>query len=106
MAAETTVDNISNAALDSLGVQVSDPAVLSLTACSTTSQDSNSIVNMELRASVTAKGVLSAAVLLSTADIDKAVAAGIVSPAEVEAAQKAIKDGTLDQWRQRAEKDK
>ena len=52
---------------------------------------------------MTAKNVLVAAILLSTSDIEGAVAEGIVTPAEVHAAAKAIKDDTLDLWRQRAD---
>jgi len=55
---------------------------------------------------LTAEGVVLAAVLLSTADITAAVAEGLVTPAEVDAARAAIEDGTLDEWRQKAEQER
>lgn len=63
------------------------------------------ILTRQLPADVSAKGVLLAAVLLSTADITTAVENGLVTPAEVATAQQAMNDGTLDFWRQRAESD-
>jgi hypothetical protein len=45
--------------------------------------------------------VLAAAVLLAAGDIDKAVAAGVVTPAEVDAATASIAAGTLGLWRER-----
>lgn len=63
------------------------------------------ILTMKLPSDVSAKGVLLAAVLLSTSDIEAALAEGLVTPAEVDLAQAAIDDGLLDQWRQRAEQD-
>lgn len=65
----------------------------------------SAILNGPLPEDVTAKNVLAAAILLSTSDIDGAVAEGLVTPAEVDAAKVAIEDGTLDLWRQRAESD-
>lgn len=70
----------------------------------TASADST-ISTMTLPADVSARGVLLAAVLLSTSDIEGALAEGLVTPAEVDLAQAAIDDGMLDQWRQRAERD-
>lgn len=61
------------------------------------------ILTMELPADVSAEGVLLAAVLLSTSDVEGALAQGLVTPAEVNLAQAAIDDGLLDQWRERAE---
>jgi hypothetical protein len=55
---------------------------------------------------VTAEGVVLAAVLLTTADITAAVAEGLVTPAEVDAARAAIEDGTLDAWRVKAEQER
>lgn len=63
------------------------------------------ILTMSLPADVSAKGVLLAAVLLSTADIEAALSEGLVTPAEIDLAQTAIDDGLIDQWRQRAEQD-
>jgi hypothetical protein len=76
-----------------------------LTGCAAPSAEW-SIVSGDLPEDVTAKNVLVAAILLSTSDIDGAVAEGLVTPAEVDAAAAAIKDGTLDLWRQRAEADR
>lgn len=64
---------------------------------------SKNILTMELPSDVSARGVLLAAVLLSTADIEGALAEGLVTPAEVDFAQQAIDDGMLDHWRERAE---
>jgi hypothetical protein len=44
-------------------------------------------------------GVLLAAVLLATGDVGAAVAEGIVSPEEVDAAVAAVAAGDLDRWR-------
>lgn len=44
-------------------------------------------------------GVLLAAVLLATGDVTGAVAEGIVSPEEVDAAVAAVAAGDLDRWR-------
>lgn len=74
-------------------------------ATTTPSEKSHSvdIRTMELPADVSAQGVLLAAVLLSTADIEGALAEGLVTPAEVDFAQQAIDDRMLDHWRERAE---
>lgn len=77
-----------------------------MTGCTPASSAESSILSGDLPANVTAKNVLVAAVLLSTSDIDGAVAEGLVTPAEVDAAAAAIKNGTLDLWRQRAEADR
>lgn len=52
---------------------------------------------------VSAEGVVLAAVLLSTADIEASVAEGLVTPDEVDEARRAIAAGTLDEWRELAE---
>ncbi|MEO7372954.1 MAG: hypothetical protein ABIW36_03470 [Terrimesophilobacter sp.] len=77
-----------------------------MTGCAVAPSAESSILGGELPANVTAKNVLVAAILLSTADIDGAVAEGLVTPAEVDAAAAAIKNDTLDLWRQRAEADR
>ena len=77
-----------------------------MTGCAAAPSAESAIVSGQLPENVTAKNVLVAAILLSTSDIDGAVAEGLVTPAEVDAATKAIKDGTLDLWRQRAESDR
>ncbi|WP_157156743.1 hypothetical protein [Diaminobutyricimonas sp. LJ205] len=48
--------------------------------------------------------MLLAAVLLSTADIESAVAEGLVTPDEVDEARRAIEDDSLDAWRALAER--
>ena len=67
--------------------------------------DGNDILTPDLGTDVSARGVVLAAVLLVAGDIDKGLAEGIVTPAEVEEARLAIDSGTLDMWRQRAELD-
>ncbi|MDH6423314.1 hypothetical protein [Aurantimicrobium minutum] len=80
-----------------------------LTACvpeakpAVTPSATSDILTKKLPSDVSAKGVILAAVLLSTADIGSAVESGLVTPAEVATAKQAISDGTLDFWRQRAE---
>lgn len=84
---------------------------LSVSSCAPAAQPAvtpsatHDILSRKLPLDVSAKGVLLAAVLLSTADISSAVESGLVTPAEVAIAQQAIDDGTLDFWRQRAEQD-
>ncbi|MFM6967618.1 MAG: hypothetical protein ACKOWN_01635 [Microbacteriaceae bacterium] len=63
------------------------------------------ILTADLSADLSAKGVVLAAVVLVAGDVDKALADGTVTASEVEAARKAITEGTLDLWRQRAEAD-
>lgn len=86
--------------------------VFPLSACSNTVPtettsviEGNDILTADLSADLSAKGVVLAAVVLVAGDVDKALADGTVTPAEVEAARKAITEGTVDLWRQRAEAD-
>jgi hypothetical protein len=65
----------------------------------------NGILTADLGTDVTARGVVLAAVLLVAGDVEKALAKGLVTAPEVDAARKAIAEGTLDMWRQRAEAD-
>lgn len=65
----------------------------------------SAILSMQLPADVSATGVMLAALLLSTSDIEAALAEGLVTPAEVSLAQEAIDDGLLNHWRQRAEQE-
>jgi hypothetical protein len=65
----------------------------------------NDILTANLGTDVSARGVVLAAVLLVAGDIDKGLAQGVVTPAEVTEARRAIESGTLDMWRQRAESD-
>ena len=64
------------------------------------------ILTKQLSDSVTAFGVVLAAVLITSGDVEKALAEGLVTPEEIQEAQKAIQDGQVDLWRQRAEMDK
>ena len=52
----------------------------------------------ELSEDVTPVGVIAAAVLIATGDIEAAMADGLVTPAEVEVAADAIENGTLVDW--------
>ncbi|MBK5238500.1 MAG: hypothetical protein JJE28_05235 [Actinomycetales bacterium] len=61
------------------------------------------ILTRDLPSDLSARGVLLAVILLSTADIEASLEAGLVTPAEVEAARQATNDDTVDLWRQRAE---
>lgn len=64
------------------------------------------ILTQNLAKDVTAKGVVLAGVILQSGDIDKAVANGLVTPAEVDTAKKAIDDGNMKYWAQRAASEK
>lgn len=82
-------------------------AIAGLTACAQETQASapaqSDILTMALPSDVSAEGVVFAAVLLTTSDIELALAEGLVTPAEVDLAQAALDDGTLEQWQQRAQ---
>ena len=67
--------------------------------------DGNEILTADLGNDVTARGVVLAAVLLVAGDVEKALTKGLVTAPEVQAARKAIEEGTLDMWRQRADAD-
>lgn len=67
--------------------------------------DGNDILTADLGTDVSARGVVLAAVLLVAGDIEKGLAQGVVTSAEVDEARLAIDSGTLDMWRQRAESD-
>jgi hypothetical protein len=77
-----------------------------LAACSLPSGvESGNILTDQLPDNVTADGVLLAAVILSSGDIQAAVEKNIVSSAEVNEVRDSILANTLELWRQRAEKD-
>jgi hypothetical protein len=81
-------------------------ALGTLAACSLpTGVESGNILTDDLPNNVSADGVLLAAVILSSGDIQAAVEKSIVSSAEVNAARDAILANTLNLWRQRAETD-
>jgi hypothetical protein len=82
-------------------------AITGLSACQ--SQPSGAaleILTQQLPSDVTAKGIVLAGVLLQSGDIEKAVSAGIVTPAEVDMAKKAIDLGNMKYWAERAAKEK
>ena len=77
-----------------------------MTGCaSTVDSRGEYIMTRALPADVTAKGVVLAAVLLASGDIDNAVGNGLVTPAEVDTAKTAIDQNLLTYWSQRAEKE-
>lgn len=76
-------------------------AVLLMSGCG---EGETSATDLPVSATVSAEGVVLAAVLLSTADIEASVAEGLVTPDEVDEARRAIEGGTLDEWRELAEK--
>ncbi|MBB5632957.1 hypothetical protein BKA04_001180 [Cryobacterium mesophilum] len=77
-----------------------------VTGCTPVPASESAILSGPLPADVSAQNVVLAAILLRTSDIDAAVADGLVTPAEVDAAKLAIEQGTVDLWRQRAESDR
>ena len=90
----------------SLAVSLAALAAVALTACAAATDAAPSphpILASELPSDLTARGVLLAAVLLSDGDVEQAVADGLVTPAEVDEAIRAIETGELDVWAQRAE---
>jgi hypothetical protein len=94
------------------GAAVTVVSALALTGCATevptsttTILAADEILTSDLASGVTAQGVLLAAVLLVAGDVEAALDKGIVTSAEVNTAQLAVDEGTLDVWRQRAEMD-
>lgn len=82
-------------------------AVTGLAACDAPpSPAGREILTTQLPTDVSAKGVVLAGVILQSGDIDKAVGAGMVTPAEVDTAEKAIDDGNMKYWAQRAASEK
>ena len=82
-------------------------AVTGLAACADPpSAAGREIMTQKLSSDVTAQGVVLAGVILQSGDIDKAVSVGLVTPAEVDTAKKAIDDGNMKYWAQRAAADK
>ena len=90
----------------SLAVSIVAIVALALTACAGVTDAAPSphpILTSALPSDLTARGVLLAAVLLSDGDVEQAVADGLVTPAEVDEAIRAIEADELDVWAQRAE---
>ena len=83
------------------------PALLLVPVVASCSQDSNEdnspTTTAILFSDANPTRVLLAAVILATGDIEKAIIEGLVTSLDVDAAAAAIKDGTLDAWRERAE---
>ena len=73
----------------------------SSTSSTSTSTPSTSVPDGDEEA-VEATGVVLAALLLAAGDVETAVAAGLVSPAEVDQAALAIETGTMVTWIDRA----
>ncbi len=79
---------------------------LAVTACSAAASPApHPTLTRELPSDLSARGVLLAAVLLSEGDVERAVADGLVTPAEVDEAIRAIEGGELDAWAERAERE-
>ena len=82
-------------------------AVTGLSACDAPpTAAGREILTTQLPTDVSAKGVVLAGVILQSGDIDKAVGVGMVTPAEVDAAKKAIDAGNMKYWAQRAASEK
>lgn len=77
---------------------------LTLTACSQTVNNDEAYTSTATN-EVSPAGVLKAAVLLSSGDIEKALENGTVTPEEVNNAKDAIEFGTLGEWQKLAEEE-
>ncbi len=78
-------------------------AVTGLSACGAApSAAGREIMTRQLTSDVKASGVVLAAVIMQTGDIDKAVAQGLVTPAEADEAKKAIDANLMSYWHERA----
>lgn len=73
------------------------------TSCSGSKNQDQDTTTTVFLGQATASRVLLAAVILASGDIEKAISEGLVTSVDVDAASAAIKDGTLDVWRERAE---
>lgn len=90
----------------SLAVLAALLTALAVTACSAEeTPEPHPTLTRELPSDLSARGVLLAAVLLSEGDVERAVADGLVTPAEVDEAIRAIEGGELDVWAERAERE-
>lgn len=87
--------------------KVALPALLLVPALASCSQNSNENIDSTTTtiflSDANPARVLLAAVILTSGDIEKAIIEGLVTSVDVDAAVAAIKDGTLDAWRERAE---
>lgn len=89
-------------------VKMTLPALLLVPAVASCSQDSGdttatTTTTPVLFSDANPARVLLAAVILASGDIEKAIIEGLVTSLDVDAAAAAIKNGTLDTWRERAE---
>jgi hypothetical protein len=89
-------------------VKMTLPTLLLVPAVASCSQDSSDATTTTttmplLFSDANPTRVLLAAVILASGDIEKAIIEGLVTSSDVDAATAAIKDGTLDAWRERAE---
>ena len=94
------------AVLGAIVVAVTTLTSMTLVGCApTVDSRADYIMSRPLPSDVTAKGVVLAAILLASGDIDNAVGNGLVTPAEVDTAKTAIAEHLLEYWTQRAEKE-
>lgn len=99
--------NRSLVARSAAAVLLASIAVTGLAACDAPpSVAGREILTTQLPTDISAKGVVLAGVILQSGDIDKAVGAGMVTPAEVDTAKKAIDEGNMKYWAQRAASEK
>ncbi|MEY4102686.1 MAG: hypothetical protein RIR88_820 [Actinomycetota bacterium] len=78
-------------------------AVTGLSACQAApSAAGREIMTRQLSSDIKPSGVLLAGVILQSGDIEKAVSQGLVTPAEVDEAKKAIDANLMSYWHERA----
>lgn len=78
-------------------------AVTGLSACAPApSAAGREIMTRQLPSDIKPSGVVLAAVIMQTGDIDRAVAQGLVTPAEVDEAKKATDANLMSYWHERA----
>ena len=88
-------------------VDATSPPTTSTTSTSTTDPTTGSATEIDLELGevieVRPERVLLAAAIIASGDIDDAVAEGLVTPDEVDAAVEAIANGDLDRWQDLAD---
>lgn len=89
---DTEVSPTTTTASEAVDSQSESPVV------SSTPDSAGEPIGVAERADVSAFGVILAAVLLASGDVEQAVADGVVTAAEVDAAAAAVRDDTLSQW--------
>lgn len=87
-------------------IALTSVSIFALSSCASEpkTEQTKETVTLETSTTVTAEGVLTAAVILSSGNIEDALAKGIVTPDEVVEAEKAIKTNTLNDWKIAAQK--